>query len=109
MTGVLRPGYTRVVCGQVVECPPSRRWTADDYDLLERLAALGLNAEEMTLYFADPPVTRRALYEAVQRAGIRLTVGMGRPSNAQRAEWRRIREERLLRESRPSQVLRREP
>lgn len=72
------------------------RWTAEEYDLIERYLAMGLPSLRIGPLL-DPPATKSAVFEAMKRAGIRGTRKAGRPSSADRARWDEI--ERKIRES----------
>lgn len=71
-----------------------QRWTAEDYDLMERLAPLGMSAREMSRYFSPQP-DGEALRSAAARAGISLGWRAGQPSRADRERWEQIRAELL--------------
>lgn len=55
---------------RVVHVKHARKWTAEDYDLIEELVEKRLRYTEMLPYFTDPPVTRAALEKAMRNAKI---------------------------------------
>ena len=65
---------------RVVRVTVARKWTAEDYDLIEKLVAAGLRYKDMLPHFTDPPVTRAALEKAMRNAKIDYPHhGPGRP------------------------------
>lgn len=69
--------------------PLARAWSADDYDLIEKLADLGLPCSEIRRYFSPMP-TANAMRCVMARAGIQNGKGRGRPSKDDHAKWAAI-------------------
>lgn len=65
--------------GRMVRVPTARNWTAEDYDLIERLIAQGKRYKDIIMHFSDPPVTPNALQKACEAAGIEYPHKAGRP------------------------------
>lgn len=70
------------------------RWTAEDYDQVERLIDLGLPAYEIA-QLIDRDTTADALRAAMRSAGIAMARPAGRPTSADRERWKATRLELL--------------
>lgn len=80
MAGVRYESHDRVLPSRrVIRVATARRWTAEDYDIIEELIAQGLRYKEIATHFTDPPVSRIALERAIRAAGIEYHHKAGRP------------------------------
>ena len=71
--------YVTVINGNPTFVAGARRWTAEDYDLIEELIAAGFRYKDMLPYFTDPPVTLHGIKGAVRTAKIDYPFKAGRP------------------------------
>lgn len=85
--------YVRFVHGQPRIYTYVRRWTAEDYELIEHLIEeYNLPPAEIRFHF-DPIVPSEAMRSAMMRAGITHNRARGRPTKTEQEYWRKIREE----------------